>query len=60
MRKFYVITSDGESYATTRFEQFHRLAEIVGEVSQRMSPGASDVFAPAEPVTNHEFQEVST
>ncbi|MCC4597493.1 PadR family transcriptional regulator [Xanthomonas campestris pv. phormiicola] len=59
MRKFYVITSDGESYATTMFEQFHRLADVVGEVSRRMSPGTRDVLAPAEPVTNHDFQEVS-
>jgi PadR family transcriptional regulator len=59
MRKFYVITSDGESYATTMFEQFYRLADIVGEVSRRMSPGARDVLAPGEDVTNYDFQEVS-
>ncbi len=44
MRKFYLITADGQSYATTMFDQFYRLADIVGEVRR---------------MTNQDFQEVS-
>jgi PadR family transcriptional regulator PadR len=59
LRKFYVITADGEAYVASMFEQFYLLADIVAEVQRQMSPGEpSDEWA-ADRASIHHFKGVS-